>query len=163
MGASWVFTLRDVSGELSTVRVPLAVTIGSANVDDYTGFTTVGTPAKQALDALRALTACEVIAARLIAAEESYNNALPANFVSAHREIKMSFALRDEVTGRRGTMTIAGPDLVVIGLPTAGTDNYALITPVIDAWRDLLEQEMALDGFSNNVEVLSAHVVGRNI
>lgn len=161
MGA-WVFTIRDVSGELTTVRVNLDDPITAANYDTYSGFSVAATKANDALVALRNLTAGEVIKAMLIGNEEAYNNALPANYVSAHREIKMAFALRDTVTGKRSTMTVGAPDMVVIGLPTAGTDFYSLILPVIDAWRDVLEDSAASpDG--NAVEVLSAHVVGRNI
>jgi len=162
MGASWVFTLRDVSGELSTVRVPLSANIGDTNYPDYAEFDTAATPANDALEALKELTACEVIKATFIAVENTYNNPLPANYVSAHRELKMAFSVRDTVTGKKGTLTVAGPDLVIIGLPTAGTDYYALITPIIDAWRDVLEDHMALEGAGNPIEVLSAHTVGRN-
>lgn len=151
-------TIIDNAGETSTTRFYLP-TISGANYD-----TVAGNGATDNVGALRlavaAITRGNFVRHTVSAVEYPEAGTLPAD-PEAHRETKLLVSYVDNVNARRGSVTIAAPDLSI--LAQTGTDvvDHTSNAAAIALTTAIETYAASRDG--NAITVIGMRIVGRNI
>lgn len=154
--ADYVYSLRDYSGEYSTLQLTVTEpTEVGANWE-----TIINTEEATVRAAIQGVTLCNIASHHVRVSSEKPNDAQPAS-VWAQREMGLRIFYHDDTTGEKFNRTIAGPDLANLTL-VSGSDQVQLadggiMAALVSALETYVESP---DG--NAIVVDSAWIIGRN-
>lgn len=155
--ASVAHTCIDNSGENSVVTFYLP-DVDESNYNDVTG----NGPAQNVGDlrlALAAITLCNFVRHTVTTEVYSELGELPAS-PWAQRELKLLVQYVDNVTSKRYTVTIPGPDLDLLAQP--GTDVVDHVSNVVAAAFVTAFETNARSQDGNAISVIGMRIIGRN-
>ena len=148
--SSVVFTVRDHSDENSTVSFPIGII-------DESNWVAVDAKIATLQAAVRAATTGNVSFRTLVAYRKIVDDNRPAN-PYAQREIGLRLFYSDNVNGRKYSLTIPAPDLVVMS--QGGTDQIDLTGSLADPLVAAMEAVMQSPD-NNPVTIYKGIIVGR--
>lgn len=155
--ASVSHTCIDNSGENSVVTFYLP-DVDESNYNDVTG----NGPAQNVGDlrlALAAITLCNFVRHTVTTEVYPETGELPSS-PWAQRELKLLVQYVDDVTAKRYTVTIPGPDLDLLAQP--GTDVVDHVSNVVAAAFVTAFEANARSQDGNAISVIGMRIIGRN-